>query len=541
MAYQQKLPALIEVDEKKATVEHAIDINNIDILRKFHAILIEPNNENLLKDLVLRAFGCAEPKIFKFLLELCRPTASIDINLMPDPVIFANVSMPNATSNTSNTKTLSQKTIECGKIFVEKLSTKKCLLFASTENMNGLAKFVATYYIREVPVLLQTVHLTFTIENYTDYFYVNMMQQCYIPIVFTKTFWYCFSIHFDFTIDFDQYLISKNLMYILNKRPELKKIGTMLNYLYYTIKSPPLQTEHSQTEEIKKIRSYQTPLDTLDRTEYLAQYKITHRDIYFIMPAIFNCVLLLKNSFLYNMYIYIVSGLIHNKGMIPYYMPIIKPSTILNTKSSSLINEWINNLKIFHSTLDPAGCAVYKIIPMLQNNSWRNKFEDCWDSSCFTLAEFNDYYKNCFIYRMKYSDEHNFVYNILEFLFDATNRPYDRLINNCIDECLKMVPSLDLREILHNCIIREYVEKFSKLVNNITPQMLRRAYLESKFKHKILSKKFMEQNNFSRIDVSYDYSNYYDPWLEFCNSQNHSIEVNLEKLNNFICKNYQNL
>ena len=528
MYHQYKLSTLTEVDEKRAVVENAIDMNNIDILQKFHAILLEPRNENLLKELILKAFGRNEPKILDFLLGLCQPTAQIDINLMPDPVIFAPLN--SAENPTNSVKRLNQKAIECGIIFVEKLCEKKCTMLLTTENINGLAKFIVNHHVKKIPALLAVVNLNFTIENYTDYFYLGTMHQCRIPIFFTKNFWYYFSLHFDFTIDFNQYLISKNLMGIFNKHPEFKKIGIMLNLLYFITKSPlsiPKANLHSMT-----------CLDTLDITEQLAQYKITHRDVYFIIPAKLNFVLLLKNSFLYNMYIYIVSGLIHNKGMVPYYMPIIKPATILNTKSPSLINEWINNLKALYSTLDATRCNIFKIVPVLQNDSWRNKFEDRWDSSCFTLAEFDEYYKNCFKYLPHYSNEYGFVYNILEFLFDATNRPYDRLINSCIDECLKMVPSLDLREILHNCIIHEYVEKFSKLVRIITPQMLRRAYLESKFKHKIINKKFTEQNGTSRVDVSYDYSNYYDLWIEFCNTQNHSIEANLEKLNSFIHKNY---
>lgn len=513
------------IDEKKSIVENAIDISNIEILKNFHSILIDEKNESFLAYLISVSWQKLRPKSFEFLLDLCKEPTVIDLNL----------------SHVEKKSTDSKNYLVCGKTFVDGLCDGKFRMKMSTENMNGLAKFVMFHYPRRIASLMSKVRLIFTVSDYEDIIHLGTMQQGKIPVIFEKSFWHRFCKTFDFIVDFNLYPISKNLTHIFTTQPKFKQIGILLNQLYYVMRKP-----------VKPWTG-----DPLARTEQFSQYQITHKDIYTILPAIANCILLLKNAILYDLYIYIIAGLVSHKGMILGYIPLIKIQNLCSVNAGPLIKQWLKNLKVWHSTLDSELCNKYRIIPMLQENSWRNKVEDPWDRSCFTLEEFKEYYSICKTFgipletsyfiaeqydhngetiKIYYPEEYVFVCHVLDFLISATSLRFDKLINSCIDECLGLVPCLNLREILHNTIEPEYVDKFAKLVDGVTNPMLRRAFLESKKKYRVLVTKPILYHgvpaNVLKANTSFDYSQYYEEWLAFCRT--HKLSLDIDKLKEFI-------
>lgn len=538
-------------DEKKSFVENAIDISNIEVLKSFHEILIDGKNESFLSYLILIAWQKIRPKSFGFLLGLCKGTIVLDINLLP---------------NSKNDK-LSKGHLECGKQFVDGLCDGKFHMKMSVENMNSLAKFVMYRYPRKVSKIMANpqlgqnpstsekmpgpvdrpnilvIGLKFTVSDYEDIVHLGTMQQGKIPVIFEKAFWHRFCRTFDFVVDFNSYPVSKNLAHIFTAQPKFKQIGVLLNQLYYIMRKPVGEWSGNP----------------LNRSERFSQYNIIHKDIYNILPAVANCVLLLKNAILYDLYVYIVSGLIYHKGMILEYTPLIRIQNLCASHAVPLITQWLKNLRIWYSTLDPNICNKYKIIPLLQENSWRNKIEDAWDRSCFTLEEFKEYHTACEEFKtmpltnhfavlqpnakgemikIYYPEEYVFVCHILDFLISATSLQFDRMINNCIDECLKLVPRLNLREVLHNTIEPEYVDKFAKLVDGVTNPMLRRSFLESKRKYRVLVTRPIIYHgvpaNISKTPGNFDYSEYSEEWLTFCKTHKHSLETHVEKLREFI-------
>lgn len=521
MLSNQTLPTLIEVDEKKYILENACDAGDIETLRNFIGVLQSPVNDSYMKSLICLAYEKNLTTTFNFLLENCRTGFTLDLNLFAEN---ANDSGPNllvfsSTKMSINVK-ISKEKIQMGLNFVAALCERRVTLDLKVNNMNSLAIFIMLHCPRKVIDIQKAIRLLYTIETYTEFSYFNHMFQGRVPITIRKMFWHTFTHHFDFKVNFTNFPISKHMTRILQKEPKFYRIGVLLMHLYYI--------GHDENKPWKG--------DPMLRVERICQHEITHKDIYAIIAAIGNCVMLLKNVFIYDVFVYVVSILIYQRGMSIDFMPTVSIHHIFGTRSEAFIRHWLNNMKIWHSTLDPEECNKYKIVPFLHESSWRISLEDSWDRSCYSIDEFKEFYKLCREFKNGYPESYIFVCNILNFIITATNKLYDKITDECIDECLKLLPFLDLREALHNTLVPYYVQKLSKLVKIVTPPMLRRAYLECKTKYKVLSQIPLDIQNYTDIKQPYDYSNYYDDWLKFCKAQHHNIDLVPEKIHDFIAK-----
>ncbi len=546
MSRIQHLPTLREIDEKHTILNRAFDSRDIGTMHYYKDFLLREENANYLKHITELAFGRADLGIFKYLMELCKPTTRLDINLMCDTFDLTNIKFnvpclngeeykieilngqngaksnghgkySNGANEQPSKLSLDLKIILCGRVFVDALIEKRILLSMTIINMNGLARFVMLYYPGKVNKVKEATNLFYTVEAYREYAYFNMMFQGRITIIIKKCFWFIFMTHFDMNVDFSLFPVSSRLAGIFKKEPKHKQLGRLLYHLYCISR--------------KKIPWTGNPLN---RSEKICQYTITHKDLYTILPAVANCVLKQNNGFVYSLYTYIVSNLLYHKQMILEYMPIITTSHIFATKSSVLIKEWINNLKIWHSTLNHEECDKYSVVPFLHTNGWRKPLEDPYDSSCFTMDELKSYHKQTEEFKNGYPESYIFVCYVLAFLVNATSIKYDKLTDYCIDECLKVLPKLNLREVLHNTNVSYYVEKLTKHVKYVTMPMLRRAYLESRGKYKLLTKMQLLQSSIPKINWPFDYSQYMSEWVDFCKNQNNSIETHSAKIFQFI-------